>query len=151
MAVTASKAATAGGRAFASWPCELRAGLPPFCPLILTVCVEVADFMGVRGGITTGWDMVVASAFGIDMFLFTDCVLVSTVTGMTLLGEGLDRVRVPIFSDLERVLRDEGGDECCRYGKDLGEYIIIIGLGPEGVSPVTNSLGRSRYGWCWLG
>jgi hypothetical protein len=119
MAVTANKAATAGGRAFASWLCELRAGLPPFCPLILTVCVEVADFRGVRGGITTGWDMVVvvvvaASGFEIDMFLFIDCVLVSTVPGMTLLGDGLDRVRVPIFSDLDLVERDDGGDDGCR-------------------------------------
>jgi hypothetical protein len=112
MAVTASKAATAGGRAFASWLCELRAGLPPFCPLILTVCVEVADFRDVRGGMMTGWDMVVAvSVFEIDMFLFIDCVLVSTVTGMTLLGDGLDRVRVPIFSDLDLVVRGDGGDD----------------------------------------
>ena len=58
---------------------------------------------------TTGWDMVVAvSVFEIDMFLFIDCVLVSTVTGMTLLGDGLDRVRVPIFSDLDLVVRGEG-------------------------------------------
>lgn len=108
MAVTASKAATAGGRALASWLCELRAGLPPFCPLILTVCVEVADLRGVRGGMTTGW-VVAASMFEIDMFLFMDCVLVSTVTGMTLLGEGLARARVPIFSDFDLVLR--GGDD----------------------------------------
>jgi hypothetical protein len=113
IAVTASKAATAGGRAFASWLCEVRAGLPPFCPLILTVCVDVADLIGVRGGMTTGWDMVVASVLAMDKFLFIDCVLVSTVTGMALLGEGLDRVRVPIFSVLKRVLREDGG-ECWR-------------------------------------
>jgi len=41
--------------------------------------------------------------------LFIDCVLVSTVTGMTLLGEGLARARVPIFSDFDLVLR--GGDD----------------------------------------
>jgi len=114
IAVTASKAATAGGRAFASWLCALRAGLPPLCPLILTVCVEVADLRGVRGGITTGCDMVVASVCERDPFLFIDCVLVPTVTGMTLLGEGLDRVRVPIFSGLEREVREDGGDECWR-------------------------------------
>jgi hypothetical protein len=61
---------------------------------------------------TTGWDMVVAaSVFEIDMLLFIDCVLVSTVTGMTLLGDGLDRVRVPIFSDLDLVVRGDGGDD----------------------------------------
>jgi hypothetical protein len=62
---------------------------------------------------TTGWDMVVASVLAMDKFLFIDCVLVSTVTGMALLGEGLDRVRVPIFSVLKRVLREDGG-ECWR-------------------------------------
>jgi hypothetical protein len=39
-------------------------------------------------------------------------------------------VRVPIFSDVLR------GDEVdwCRYGKDLGEYIILAVV-PDGVSP----------------
>jgi hypothetical protein len=69
---------------------------------------------------TTGLDMVAAgdwigagfdSGFEIDKFLFIDCVCASTVTGLGLRGEGLDRVRAPIFSDLE--LRVDGGD-CCR-------------------------------------
>jgi hypothetical protein len=49
--------------------------------------------------------------------------------GFTVRGEsGFLAVRVPIFSDL---LRGDGGD-CCRYGKDLGEYIILK-VGPDGV------------------
>ena len=117
IAVTASQAATAGGRALASWLCGVRAGRPPFCPLILTVCVDVADFSGVREGMTTGLDMVAAGAcigagcgsvFETDKFLSIDCVCVSTFTGLGLRGEGLDRVRVPILSDLEP--RGDGGD-----------------------------------------
>jgi hypothetical protein len=67
---------------------------------------------------TTGLDITAAgdcigagfgSEFEIDVGLFMDCVCVST--GLWLRGEGLDRVRVPIFSDLE--LSGDGGD-CCR-------------------------------------
>ena len=53
MAVTASRAATAGGRASGLWLLVERAGLPPFCPLTQTVCVEEGR-VGVRGGMTTG-------------------------------------------------------------------------------------------------
>jgi hypothetical protein len=66
---------------------------------------------------TTGLDMVAVggctgfdSEFKFGTFLFIDfvCVSASTVAGLGLRGEGLDRVRVPMFLDL--VLRDEGGD-----------------------------------------
>ena len=60
IAVTASKAATAGGSAFASWLRDERVDRPPFCPLILTLCVEVCDCMGVRDGMPTGLVMVAA-------------------------------------------------------------------------------------------
>jgi hypothetical protein len=53
--------------------------------------------------------------------------------GFTVRGEsGFLAVRVPIFSVL---LRCNGGD-CCRYGKDLGEYMILE-VGPDGVHLVT--------------
>jgi hypothetical protein len=67
---------------------------------------------------TTGLDITAAgdcsgagfgSEFEIDVDLFIDCVCVSTDLGLR--GEGLDRVRAPIFSDLE--LGGDGGD-CCR-------------------------------------
>jgi hypothetical protein len=68
---------------------------------------------------TTGLDMVAAgdcsgvgcdSVFEIDKVLFIDCVCVSTVIGLGLRAEGLDRARVPILSDLELELRGDGGD-----------------------------------------
>jgi hypothetical protein len=53
--------------------------------------------------------------------------------GFMVRGEGgFLAVRVPIFSVL---LRCNGGD-CCRYGKDLGEYMILE-VGPDGVHLVT--------------
>jgi hypothetical protein len=128
IAVTASKAATAGGSAFASWLYEERADKWWRCSLlILEVCVEEADLAGVRGGMPTGLDIVVVegtwaeSGDGDDDFgsqramdgdLFIDCVGVSTGTGLVLCGEGLERRRVPIFSDFDLEERGEGG-ECC--------------------------------------
>ena len=123
IAVTASKAATAGGSAFASWLCRVRADEWQCWVLILDVCVEEGDFKGVRGGMPTGLDIVVVVVVvgggdcgfcsGRTMDLIVDCVGVSATTGRVFCGEGLERRRVPILSDFDLEERAEGG-ECCR-------------------------------------
>lgn len=135
MVVTASKAATAGGSAFASWLCTARADEWRCWVLILDVCVEEDDFKGVRGGMPTGLDIVVVvvvvaavvvgatrSDGGGDCgfcpgrtmdLLVVDCIGVSATTGREFCGEGLERRRVPILSDFDLEGRGEGG-ECCR-------------------------------------
>lgn len=126
MAVTASKAATAGGSALASWLWDERADRPLCSPRILVVCVEDEDLMGVRSGMPTGLDMVVEEGacvggcsgdgvcWQLDMvgFLFIGCVCVSTAMGLVLRGDGLDRMRVPILSDEDLEERGEGGEGC---------------------------------------
>lgn len=109
MAVTASKAATAGGRALASWLCDERADLLLWSGLILAVCVEEDDLMGVRGGMPTGLDMAEEEVAWLFMGW---CVGVSTVAGLVLRGEGLERMRVRMLSDDEVEERCEGGEWC---------------------------------------
>lgn len=129
--MTASKAATAGGSAFASWLYTVRADEWRCWVLILDVCVEADDFKGVRGGMPTGLDIVVVVVVvvvggtrsdgggdcgfcsGRTMDLIVDCIGVSAPTGRVFCGEGLERRRVPILSDFDLEERGEGG-ECCR-------------------------------------
>jgi hypothetical protein len=135
MVVTASKAATAGGSALASWPGAERADELRLLLRILAVCVEEEDFKGVRGGMPTGLDIAVEAGTwaedggcgdgdgddggggdgnlwsGVDLFI--DCVEESTLTGLEGCKGRLDRKRVPILSDFGLEERGEGG-ECCR-------------------------------------
>lgn len=92
IAVTANRAATAGGTALGSWPLTERDGRPPLCPLALTVCVEVRDFRGVREGMTTGCEwggMLAVAGIGglwfsllIPFVLSAICVVVCIAVGV---------------------------------------------------------------------
>jgi hypothetical protein len=116
----------------------VRDGLPPLCPRALTVWGTDVVREGMRDGITTGFEcecMVVAgwASWTVGSETETDGVLVGIgfTAGLTVRREGeCLAVRVPIFSD---VLRGDEG-EGCRYGYDLGEYIILV-VGLDGVSP----------------
>jgi hypothetical protein len=79
--VTASRAATAGGIASGWWFFGTRVFLAPFCPLTLTVWVAVELLVGVRGGITTGFECVgvgvgvgVGEVLGTGGFRSTHCI-----------------------------------------------------------------------------
>lgn len=129
IAVMASKAATAGGSASGLWLLEERVGLPPFWPLVRTVCVEDAR-VGVRG-MTTGLECLSISAAGSEGST-------GVHAGLVVRGDsGFRCVRVPIFSC--GLLRGEGG-ECWRYENDLGEY--MVGERPCKRFPVTNDAPR---------
>lgn len=128
IAVIASKAATAGGSASELCPLAERAGLPPFCPLTRTVCVEDAR-VGVRGGMTTGLECL--SMFSVGSASVADAharLLVRCESGFLC-------VFVPIFSC--GLLFGEDG-ECWRYGKDLGE--IMVDKSPCKRFPVPNDI-----------
>jgi hypothetical protein len=93
-----------------------------------------------RDGITTGSEWACMAAAGLIVLgaaAGSDGTLILGIgfsAGFTVGGgSGFLAVRVPIFSVL---LRCNGGD-CCRYGKDLGEYMILE-VGPDGVHLVTN-------------
>jgi len=103
---------------------------------------------------TTGFEwecMVAAGCTTLGSGSAIGCViLLGTGFSVDLTGRGEGgflAARVPIFSDL---LRGDGGD-CCRYGKDLGEYIMPK-VGSGGVSPVTNDRslsGTARMSDVW--
>lgn len=106
----ARRAATAGGIASGLWFLGVRSGLPPLCPRALTVCVEVAVpvRVGVRGGITTGFECMGAAGGGAP--LASGLRIGSSIfcTGLTRILFEVDGAvladRAPIFSEVR------GGD-----------------------------------------
>lgn len=90
MAVTAKRAATAGGMASDLWVLEECCGLPPLVPRTFTVWVWVVFREGIRGGITTGWECM----SGVDVTCWG--------AGSGLISMFLTRI------DLERVGGDRG-------------------------------------------
>lgn len=116
--MTARRAATAGGIASALCVEEVRDGLPPFWPRVLTVCVEFAVREGIRGGMITGFECesivaVDCAGFGSGYDIEGALVGICFSAGFTDRGEsGFLAARVPIFAGL---VRGDGGD-CWRYG-----------------------------------
>ena len=125
IAVTASRAATAGGIASGLWFLDTRCGWPLCWPRALVVWVEVAVLMGVRGGITTGAECVgAAGATGAGMGFDIACGVFSGSAGRFKgVRAGLAE-RTPIFS--EELRRGDGEGEW-RKGNDLGTIIMKTG------------------------